>query len=833
VPNLIPFASKDNVWLQRRLTRDIAKTWFPTAIYGEGKIPVTKMTEATGKMVDPMAWATRDTAQSQFNLLGQLTPTTIDLDLDVRLTTDLHSRPKTWSDADKALAEEWFYKPFRDEIKALTGDTRNHWGRASIGGTGHWLIRLQNDDDLSADERKGRLKQLQFTASVGPFTIKLEVRFPTKAAGKLYAVLPGALHTDGDHVAFYNTPKGEDRDTSLQEIPLPGLCQAVYAAALRMVTAPLTQEGERHSTALLVSGVLRREVEDTEREGGTFNRDEARRLFETIFAHDTEIKARRRVFEHDFESDASELPGYPALGKRIGEATAFAIARMLHGYDRAPVEAMREQMVFIEDDGAKVLNTLERTGGGALTLYPRMTAALLFPETIGQGRRRTKVFKILENLKSRKQVDGWLIAPGFLQGGFLYLTRKGQLLEQRQSPEDRSLINRGPSWATPYVTEELPGRAEAQATLDHMLGWFTSDKAHQAKIMQMIAFKVQNPLVKPQFALAVSGGQGIGKSTFFSEVLRTVLGASVKTTSMAALFDERYTFSSIMGASLLIVEEADEITDFTLSKQLHRETQLDVNVKYGGKGLQWSFGIPVYLTNKAEPKLNEPGAIDRTLYIIRAPTQYSLGLSAEAWLAFQKARTAETDAVREKLKGEDFNLALRQIFQEYPVTQVELQDTAMSDSRREDYRTHDLSPEQQTLQAMLARGYIHHERPNWAFDAPIIKDAFNEAFNELYLKFADKSSRPLTNDQISKRLKEMLGDDAGVLSARQLAGKGRVYWFPYKLGTLRQRFAAVHGVALPDETEAAAGKNENDIEAGKRAWAEWAPKGRLTDTANF
>ena len=155
--------------------------------------------------------------------------------------------------------------------------------------------------------------------------------------------------------------------------------------------------------------------------------------------------------------------------------------------------------------------------------------------------------------------------------------------------------------------------------------------------MQMIAFKVQNPLTKPQFALAVSGGQGIGKSTFFSEVLRAVLGASVKTTSMEAVFDERYTFSSIMGASLLIVEEADEITNFTLSKQLHREKQLDVNVKYGGKGLQWSFGIPIYLTNKAEPKLNEPGAIDRTLYIIRAPTQYSLNLSSEEWLAFQKA----------------------------------------------------------------------------------------------------------------------------------------------------------------------------------------------------
>ncbi len=833
MPNLIPFSPKDRVYHQRRLTRDVVKQWFPTAIYGEGKIPVTRMTEATGKAVDPVAWATQDTAQSQFNLLGQLTPTTIDFDLDVRLTADLHSRPKTWSDADKALAEEWFYKPFRDEIKALTGDTRNHWGRASIGGTGHWLIRLLHDDDTSADERKGRLKQLQFTASVGPFTIKLEVRFPTKAGGRLYAVLPGSLHADGDHVAFYGNPKGEDRDPNLLDIPLPALCQAVYAASLRMVTAPLTQEGERHATALLVSGVLRREVEDTEREGGTFNRDEARRVFETIFAHDTEIKARRKVFEADMEGDASELPGYPALAKRVGEATAFALARMLHGYDRAPVEAMREQMVFIEDDGAKVFNTQERTGGGDLTLYPRQTMGLLFPETIPVGRRRVKVFKLLENLKSRTQVDGWLSAPGFQQGGFLYLTPNGQLVDKRQSPEDRSLINRGPSWATPYVTEELPNRAQTEGALRHMLSWFTNSEEHQQKIMQMIAFKVQNPLVKPQFALAVSGGQGIGKSTFFSEVLRAVLGPSVKTTSMTALFDERYTFSSIMGASLLIVEEADEITDFTLSKQLHRETQLDVNMKYGGKGLQWSFCIPVYLTNKAEPKLNEPGAIDRTLYIIRAPTQYSLRLSSVDWAAFQKQRTDETDTVRAKLQDLDFRLALRQIFQEYPVTQAELQGTLTSDSRREDFVVHDLAPVQQVLQAMLSRGYIHHERPQWSFDAPITKEAFNEAFNELYIKFAEKNARPLTNEYISKRVREMLGDDCGTLEVRFLKGQGRVYWFPVKLGTLRQRFAAIQGVAPPSETEAVEGRNDADVEACKRAWAEWAPKGRLTDTAKY
>ena len=106
----------------------LPRRWFPTAIYGEGKIPVTRMTEETGKTVDPVAWATQDTAESRFNLLGRLTPATIDLDLDVRSDSRPPSRPTTWSDTDKALAEEWFYRPFREEIKALTGDTRESLG---------------------------------------------------------------------------------------------------------------------------------------------------------------------------------------------------------------------------------------------------------------------------------------------------------------------------------------------------------------------------------------------------------------------------------------------------------------------------------------------------------------------------------------------------------------------------------------------------------------------------------------------------------------------------------------------------------------------------------
>ena len=62
--------------------------------------------------------------------------------------------------------------------------------------------------------------------------------------------------------------------------------------------------------------------------------------------------------------------------------------------------------------------------------------------------------------------------------------------------------------------------------------------------------------------------------------------------------------------------------------------------------------------------------------------------------------------------------------------------------------------------------------------------------------------------------------------------EGRVYWFPVKLGTLRQRFAANAGVPVPDETPAEEGLNEHDIDACSRAWGYWKKAG-LTDRSDY
>jgi len=668
----------------------------------------------------------------------------------------------------------------------------------------------------------------------GPFKVKLEIRFPAKQGSFKSVFMPGNIYPDGDYVRFFNPP-AEKIDPHLQPLALPDLAKAVWCASLRIAVAPIFVEGMRNDSALRISSALRHEVETTETEGkGGLTRDDARRIYSEIIRDDNEPKVRWKVFEDDFGRES--MGGYGQLAQAIGERPVECLRSMLHGYDRGPLDAMQDEVIFLHNAAASCVDLSRASGSTELVLYDYAAMAKRRKETVQFGKKRLPVFTILQNRMTRRQADDAVSIPGYTQGGFLYQRPNGTLATEPVPGEtNHVLVNTAPGWATPLVNDRVEGYESYVAYLDWMLSWFTNNPFHIAKIKQLIAYRIQNPLKKPQFALALAGGQGIGKSTFFVEFLRALLGPGVRTDNIKDVFEGNHALSSLIGAALLVIEEADAIPDFMLAKKLHREGYMHLNPKYGTKGMYWVLGTPIYLTNKPEPKLNEPGEIDRTLYIIRTPTQYSLGLTSEEWLAYQRQRTAETDMVRAQLwAGSPFLLAMRQYFEDYPVTYQELTNTSESDGRKEDYRTGDLSAEQRVMQIMLSRGYIHSEHPSWTFDSPFPKEgerSFNAGFNELYQKIRPRTPE-LPNELIAKRLKEMFGSEMGTLQSRPLrdAGGRRVYWFPQKLGTLRERFASIQGVPIPGDTEAETGPNEPSIELCKTAWIEWRPKNWQANT---
>ena len=788
----------------RARTLEVLKPWGMSGLWAHAgtRVPIEKISEAAFLAVqrDSELWAKNSLS---YNLLGLMPQDMVDFDLDVRVKDKPSTRGPDWSAEDRAGADDMF-RTFLQSLKTIEGfDVRSVFGRASLGGNGHVLIRIAPSEDMPDDIRRGRLAKLAFAVDLGWFTVKLEVRqSPRKKESRQTCVLPGSTY-DRDYIKFYSLPDGPPgpHNSVLTPFPLEQVAKAIYRTAFLLSLSLMTNEGERHTTALLASGVLRREVEYTETEGeGGLNRDEARALFEELFADDPEKKARLKVFEDDFGRDVHpHLASYRALGERIGEGTANALKSMLHGQATDALDDMRQNLVFVP--GSLVLDFGIEAGTRPIKLFTYNDTRNRHAEkTVQRGRKRVYLFDVLRNSPSRRQVEDTVVIPGVARGCELWEFATGSLVAE---PPGLHLINRGAGWAVPYDDSPHPRRAEAEADLKTMLSWLTSKERDHEKIMQLWAFKAQNPIVKPQFAMGVYGGQGIGKNVVLENFPSHIFGVSVMNTTAKNLFGDRFQLQSALGSSLLIVNEVKDLGDFEMAKDLHRNTRFDIDVKYGEKGSQRLFCIPVYLSNESHPSFQIAGETDRTLYVVKAHTMQSLGCaSLHEYEVFKMRRKGECEAMLAKLEDYDYCKAFMQIFMEYEVTQKELEDIAGSDSLSEEYRDRGLSPEQLALQRLLEDNCINTQvdiRP--PLNLPFARGIFNDGFNYEYLKHAPGPyPRPLSNRKITQVLRECLGPQGELVDRRGNEG-ARVYYFPVKLGTLCDTFTRLTGGDIARDTK--------------------------------
>jgi hypothetical protein len=300
----------------------------------------------------------------------------------------------------------------------------------------------------------------------------------------------------------------------------------------------------------------------------------------------------------------------------------------------------------------------------------------------------------------------------------------------------------------------------------------------------------------------VYGGQGIGKNVVLETFPLRILGSSVKNTPAKTLFGDRFPLQTAIGASFLVVNEVKDLADFQLAKDLHRNEMHEIDVKFGEKGSNRLFCIPIYITNDSHPNFQLAGETDRTLYVLKAYTMQSLGCNSLAeYEAFKMQRKGECAALLAKLNDRDYCKAFMQILMEYEVTQAELEDIEASDSLSEEYLDRGLSPEQLTLQRLLEANCVNTQidaRP--PLNLPFARGVFNDGFNYEYLKYAPRDARPLSNRKITQVLRECLGLE-GELANTRTHDAARIYWFPVKLGTLCDTFTRLTGGDIPRDTK--------------------------------
>jgi hypothetical protein len=820
--DVVSFPLSPEVTQQRRRTIEVLDAWGLKAVYGMpgSKRPVERITEPVLAKVKPDDWKG---SAAKFDM--------VDLDLDVRIKDDLASRAPDWSPTELAEVERTIFAPFRDALKECLGafDFRAMFGRRTLGGNGHLLLRVAQDEELTIEERRQRLSQLQFEVNLGHFLVKLEVRQPSrKADSKVHCFLPGSIYPDDDLCVFKSLPVGpvSMANNVLNSYPLEALAKAVYRFALTIATHPLLGEGERHTTAMLVSGILRREVEQTERDGGPFTRNDAENLFRAIFGGDPEMRDRMHVFEQDFaRTDTTSMPGYPALGERIGEETAQAMRLMLHGRDMGMFDFLRANIVFLKIADSRCVDLTQRTGTGELQLYSYTDLRSKYAHlTIKTGKKPTPAFELLKISKGRRQADDVIAIPGCPRGELLYQTLGGPLSLERTHDDEPLLINVSGGWATPYEPKSALPREEAKARLETMCSWLSPLQADRQKLLQMWGFKIQQPLVKPQFALGCYGGQGVGKNFVLHQLPQRLLGMSVKETTAEELFGDSFALNAALGASFLVVNEVKDLVNFSLAKGLARSEWHEVNRKYGGKGQARILAIPIYLTNEPHPQFNLAGETDRTLYIIRAPTQESMGLSHAEWETFKTKRKLEVVDMVEWLDELRNRMALMAVLMEHPVTQQELEDISTSDSLTEDYLGQDLSPEQLALKFMLEGNIVHPKADGRLLSVPFDKTSFDSGFNYYYMQHAPRGEKPLHGGKISKILERYLGRELGKLKSSRPNDNKRMYWFTARLGSLCDAFTRTSGIEIARDTPAhqEIGAYEPDAAEIRNAAASWS-----------
>jgi len=372
-----------------------------------------------------------------------------------------------------------------------------------------------------------------------------------------------------------------------------------------------------------------------------------------------------------------------------------------------------------------------------------------------------------------------------------------------EEPGERSrhLVNLGAGWAWPYREEPLARRAEAEQDLRTMTGWLSPSAADHAKLMQMWSFKAQNPMTKPQFALGIYGGQGIGKNVVLEQMPQKIFGMSVKHTTAEMLFGTNYSLQSALGSSFLVVDEVTDLQSQQLAKDLARNERHEINVKYGAKGYHRLFTIPIYISNESHPEFSKAGEIERTLYVIKGYTPKSLGCqSLVDYEAFKTRRKTECADMLAKFEDDNYCLAIMQIFMEYPVTQADLEDIWASDSFSEDYIGQGMSAERLALAKLLETNCIHPRLDGPPpLSLPFDRGLFDEGFNYYYQQYAPRE-KPLSGRRINQVLQECLRKSGELQSGRAHEAK-RMYWFPAKLGTLCDVFKEMTGADIPRDTQ--------------------------------
>ena len=689
-----------------------------------------------------------------------------------------------WVDVDVDSPDPDFARTVFAAMDHIGIDTRFCFGRRSNGTPTHALLQL-GEEEATNFEDLSRFRPNEST--IGGKRYHVEIRsFPTDpksfAAKARQTVMPGSVYADKQDATKYDPSvwfilgghRFADNITEIAKTtpriaPFNSIIRAVAFGMVAYIFRQHWIEGSRQATAHKLTGWLARVVADSQalnsHDGVSKDvwcpiddHNIAVKLIEFICKQcsDPEDRMRVRAY-HDAVSKLeanpdARIPGWSSVASLVGaDGIAAMRACLTPGSDVSVLTRLADQYVYdkttnnyIDKEGqTKQHEIFVHDGHKLLTRHK--------DDTVFIAGKPKEAFKIFEGSKLRKKADWADVYPEEIPGDMFRVNRTGRRVPDDDTTGLSVVYNLWQGWQVEPVHDIKSEIMEVCVQhIDTMFGYLTGNDPNQTEwLKKWIAWIRQKPATKQQIAPVIIGGQGVGKSFWGNDFMKSIFGPRLWGTASPKVVDDKFNIGPFKGKMFVFIDEAkftgkDSVEEI---KKLIRSTDIGGMEKFEEARNYRIFSRLAFASNTTKNNIAAFDAYDRALFYMRATDHKKLGCTMGEFMDWAHTLKPFYDSFARILEKEDHVAHMVRYFVDYPTDKYSVESIEHSSGNDPEIVEGSASWARKVAMSIIESGWVEDE--STALTTAFTKERLAERVKQLCDQLGFKNVGP---DVVMKEL---------------------------------------------------------------------------------